>query len=225
MRVYLPRSTPAAKIAALGEWDAVPVTRGDVWDEANAEALAAAEAEGLTYVHPFADADVIAGQGTLGLEIAEALPDVSLVVAAIGGGGMISGLAVALKALRPNVRIIGVEPIGAPTLRDSVRAGRPITLGSIETKVGVLAPRRSADLNVDIIGRLVDDIVLVGDEDMRDAARWLWREFGVGAELAGAAAVSALRRGHVDTRPNDVICAVVCGAGNDGMVDSASEAG
>ncbi len=225
VRVYLPRSTPQAKIAALADWGAVPVTHGEVWDEANNKALAVADAEGLTYVHPFADADVVAGQGTLALEIVEALPNVSLVVAAIGGGGMISGLVIVLKALRPDIRVIGVEPIGAPTLRDSVAAGHPITLDAIETNVGVLAPRQSAALNVDIIGRLVDDIVLVGDDEMGAAARWLWREFGVGAELAGAAAVAALREGRIPSRADEVICAVVCGAGTDGMVDSADQAG
>jgi threonine dehydratase len=225
VRVYLPRSTPQAKIAALADWGAVPVTHGEVWDEANAAAMAAADDEGLTYVHPFADVHVVAGQGTLALEIVEALPDVTLVVAAIGGGGMISGLAIVLKALRPDVRLVGVEPVGAPTLRDSVRAGHPITLDAIETSVGVLAPRQSAALNVDIIARLVDDIVLVSDEEMHSAARWLWREFGIGAELAGAAAVAALREGRIPSRTDEVICAVVCGAGTDGMVDSGDKAG
>ena len=114
---------------------------------------------------------------------------------------------------------------GAPTLRDSVRAGHPITLDAIETSVGVLAPRQSAALNVDIIARLVDDIVLVSDEEMHSAARWLWREFGIGAELAGAAAVAALREGRIPSRTDEVICAVVCGAGTDGMVDSGDKAG
>jgi threonine dehydratase len=220
VRVYLPSSSPEAKIAALADWGAQAILHGDVWDEANDAACAVADAEGLTYVHPFADPDVVAGQGTLGLEIIEALPEATTVVAAIGGGGMISGLAVALKALRPSLRLIGVEPIGAPTLRDSVAAGEPITLDAIETAVGVLAPRRSDALNVDIIRRHVDDIVLVSDDEMHAGARWLWREFGIAAELAGAAAVAALREGRIKTRPDDVICAIVCGAGDDGIIDS-----
>jgi threonine dehydratase len=135
---------------------------------------------------------------------------------AIGGGGLISGVATAIKALRPRARVIGVEPVGAPTLTESLRAGRLVELASIETEVGVLAPRRSERITFDIIRALVDDIVLVEDAEMREAARWLWRETGVAAELAGAAAVAALRGGKaVDGAAT--VCALVCGAGGDGL--------
>ena len=223
--VYLPASSPAEKAATLEGWGATVIRHGAVWDDANEAALRAADADGLTYIHPFADPVVIAGQGTIGLEILEALPEVDTVIVAIGGGGLISGVASAIKAIRPNARVIGVEPIGAPTLRESVRAGELITLGAIETQVGVLAPRRSAGINLEIITALVDDIVLVSDAQMRDAARWLWREFGVAAELGGAAAVAALHAELVTVRDGEIVCALVCGAGDDGMIDSRIEAG
>ena len=212
--VYLPESAPRAKAEKLAAWGAEVRIEGAAWDESNEAALAAAGREGLAYIHAFADPEVIAGQGTLGLEIVEDAPDVDTLVVAIGGGGLIAGVASAAKALRPGLRIVGVEPVGAPTHHASRAAGRLVTLDRIETAAGTLAPRRSAALNLDIIGRLVDDIVLVSDEEMREAARWLWAEFGIGTELAGAAALAALATGRVASgRP----LAVVCGAGSDGL--------
>ncbi len=224
VRVYLPESSPAEKAATLESWGATVIRHGAVWDDANEAALRAADAEGLTYIHPFADPAVIEGQGTIGLEIVDAIPDVETVIVAIGGGGLISGVASAIKAKRPNARLIGVEPIGAPTLRESVRAAKLITLDAIQTQVGVLAPRRSAEINLEIISALADDIVLVSDAQMRDAARWLWREFGIAAELGGSAAVAALLAGQVAVNDGEIVCALVCGAGDDGIVDSGVEA-
>lgn len=212
--VYLPESAPRSKAEKLAAWGADVRIEGAVWDESNEAALAAAEREGLAYIHAFADPEVIAGQGTLGLEIVEDAPDVDTLVVAIGGGGLIAGVASAAKALRPGLRIVGVEPVGAPTHHASRAAGRLVTLDRIETAAGTLAPRRSAALNLDIIGRLVDDIVLVSDEEMREAARWLWAEFGIGTELAGAAALAAIACGRV---ASDRPLAVVCGAGSDGL--------
>ncbi len=220
VRVYLPDSSPEAKAVALADWGAAVVRHGTVWDEANQAAMQAAESEGLTYLHPFADPAVIAGQGTIGLEIIDALPDVETVVVAIGGGGLISGVASAIRAKRPSARIIGVEPVGAPTLRESVRAGRLVTLDAIKTDVGVLAPRRSVEINLEIISDLVDDIVLVSDQHMLAGAQWLWRELGVAAELGGAAAVAALQAGTIEINQGERVCALVCGAGDDGVIDS-----
>ena len=177
----------------------------------------AARAEGLTFIHPFADPDVIAGQGTVGLEILDAVPDIDVLVVAIGGGGLISGVATAAKALQPGIRVVGVEPIGAPTLRESLAAGELVTLPAIETSAGTLAPRRSAAINLDIIRRNVDEIVLVSDEEMRRAAEWLWFEMGLAAELSGAAALAALAENRFAVDPAARICVLVCGAGTDGL--------
>lgn len=216
-RVYLPRSTPEAKARQIAGWGAEVVYRGEVWDEANRAALAAAEAEGLTYVHAFADADVISGQGTVGLEMVEDVPDAEVMLVAIGGGGLISGIATAVKALRPEVRIVGVEAVGAPTLHASLAAGELVTLQKIETAAGTLAPRRSAELNFEIIRRLVDAVVLVSDDEMRKAARWLWDEFAIATELSGAATVAALMSGACRPPVGSHALALVCGAGSDGF--------
>ena len=215
--VYLPESTPTAKIEAIRGWGAEVAVEGAAWDDANAAALARAERDGLTYIHPFADPRVIAGQGTVGLEILEDAPDLDLLIVAIGGGGLISGVATAAKALKPDIRVVGVEPVGAPTLKRSLAASAPITLPGIETAAGTLAPRRSARINLDIIRDKVDEIVLVDDSEMKAAARWLWRELAVAAELSGAAALAALLHGRVAVDPAEKVGVLVCGAGRDGL--------
>jgi threonine dehydratase len=215
--VYLPHSAPAIKAQKLTVWGAQVQRVGEVFDDADAAARQAADAAGSVYLHPFDDVRVVAGQGTLALEIVADLPDVDTLVIAIGGGGLMSGIGVAVRALKPNVRIIGVEPVGAPTLHHSVAAGQLVTLPRIETVVGTLAPRRSAQLNLDIIQRTVDQIVLVSDDDMRAAAAWLWREMNVAAELSGAAALAAVLTAQVRLRPDERVCVLVCGAGGDGV--------
>jgi len=214
--IYLPHSTPLAKAQKLESWGARVIFEGAVWDEANQAALQVAEREGLNYFHPFADPAVIAGQGTIGLEILEAVPDIDLLLVAIGGGGLISGVSIAARSLKPNIKVIGVEPVGAPALYESLRAGHLIELPQITTVAGTLATRRSAAINLEIIRQNVDKIVLVTDEEMREAARWLWSELGVAAELSGAAAVAALLSGKVLPEPSEKVCALICGAGTDG---------
>jgi threonine dehydratase len=215
--VFFPRPTPRSKIERVERWGARVVLEGNVYDEADAAALETARREGLVYVHAFADADVIAGQGTLGLELLEDAPDLDLAVIAVGGGGLIGGVSAALKALRPQTRIVGVEPTGAPTLERSLAAGRLVELTEITTSAGPLAPMRSAEINLDLVRQHVESIVLVSDEQMREAARWLWLEMGIAAEMAGAAALAALRTGQIPVRAGETVCALVCGAGTDGF--------
>jgi threonine dehydratase len=217
VRVYLPTSTPPAKAEKLERWGADIAFEGDVWDDANAAAQRAAEREGMTYVHPFADSAVMAGQGTVGLEILKQFPAVDTVLVSIGGGGLISGIATALKGAKPDVRVIGVEPSGAPTLKRSVEADRLVELEAITTDANTLAPRRTEQVNLDIVRARVDDIFLVEDDDMRDAARWLWFEMGLAVELSAGAALAALRTGAYRPSRDENLCAVVCGAGTDGL--------
>ena len=215
--IYLPHSTPLVKAQLLESWGARVIFEGTVWDEANHAALQVAEQEGLNYFHPFADPFVIAGQGTIGLEILEEAPDIDTLLVAIGGGGLISGVSTAARSIKPGIKVIGIEPVGAPTLYESLRAGKVVELPQITTTAGTLAPRSSAALNLEIIQNNVDDIVLVTDEEMREAARWLWFEMGIAAELSGAAAVAALLSGKVSPEPSEKVCALVCGAGKDGI--------
>jgi threonine dehydratase len=215
--IFLPTSAPKSKIAKLEAWGAKVVVGGAVWDEANRAALDEAERRDLTYIHPFADPRVIAGQGTLGLEILEQAPDLDTVLVAIGGGGLIAGIALAVKALRPTVKVIGIEPTGAPTLYESVKARKLVELPRIDTAAGTLAPRMSATLNLEIISKQVDEIMLVSDEEMREAARWLWFEHGIAAELSGAASLALLLAGRYTPTAGETVCALVCGAGTDGL--------
>jgi threonine dehydratase len=215
--IFLPTSAPAEKAEKLRAWGAGVRIEGAVWDDANRAALAHAAETGAAYIHPFADPAVIAGQGTVGLEILEEAPETDTIVVAIGGGGLVSGIALAAKAMKPSIRIIGVEPTGAPTLYKSVEAGAAVELASIATAAGTLAPRRSDPLNVDIIRANVERIVLVTDEEMRAAARRLWFEWGLAAELSGAAAFAAIAAGRYRPGADERACIVVCGAGKDGL--------
>jgi len=216
-RIYLPTSAPQAKAEKLRHWGAEAVFAGEVWDESNRIALAAAEREGLSYIHPFGDRAVIAGQGTVALEILADDPHIDSVLVAIGGGGLIAGVATALKALAPSVKVIGVEPIGAPTLSESMKAGRIVELKEIKTRAGTLAAKRTAPLTFAHVARNVDDIVLVSDEEMRAAAEWLWFELGLAVELSAAAAIAALQAGRYEPHDGERVCVVVCGAGSDGL--------
>ena len=215
--VYLPESASREKAAKIATWGATVVVKGRHWDDANREALAVADREGLTYFHPFADPVVIAGQGTTALEMLTQVPDVDDVLVAIGGGGLISGVALTVKALRPAARIIGIEPTGAPTLYESVKAGRVVELSGITTSVPTLAARKTEQINFEIVRQCVEEIVLVTDDAMREAARWLWFEMGLATDLSGAASLAAVRSGKVPLAAGRKVCALVCGAGSDGL--------
>jgi threonine dehydratase len=219
--IYLPANVPPSKAEKLQRWGAKVVWEGEIWDEANAAALAAAEREGMTYLHPFADPEVMAGQGTLALEALDDEPEIDLFVAAIGGGGLIGGVATAVKGrspgTRPGTRMIGVEAAGAPKLHRSLREGRLVELAAVTTVAHTLASRGSHALNFEIVRNRVDDLVLVTDEEMLAAARRLWFEAGIAAELSGAAAYAALLAGKIPLAGVRTVCAVVCGAGTDGL--------
>ena len=216
--VYLPERAAAAKVKTLENWGAEVVLIGDVWDDANTAALERADRDGLTYIHPFADTTVITGQATLAREMLKQSSQIDVIVVGIGGGGLISGVASAARAIKPHVRIIGVEPVGAPTLKTSVDNGAVTTLEKIQTDAITLAPKQSAALNVDIISRLVDEIVLVDDNAMRAASQWLFDEMGVAAELSGAAAVAALQTKALHVPEDQTVAAIVCGRGGDGII-------
>lgn len=216
--IYLPDNASPAKIEKLKAWGARVEVAGRVWDEAHAAATRAARDSGAFYFHPFADAEVAAGQGTVALEILDEIGSADVFVIAVGGGGLIAGIGTVLAALRPEARIIGVEPEGAPTLRASLAAGEVVTLPAVTTKVATMACGRTDPFIYDIVRRTVAEVVLVSDADLERAARWLWFEMGIAADLSGAASVAALMAGAVRVGPDERVCGLVCGAGPEGVL-------
>ncbi|HQZ12976.1 MAG TPA: threonine/serine dehydratase [Devosia sp.] len=216
--IFLPSNASPAKIEKLKAWGAETRIVGSAWHESNVAALAFAKETGAAYFHPFADPDVVAGQGTVALEILEQMPDVDTVLVAMGGGGLISGVATALRARAPKVKVIGIEAAGAPVLLRAIEAGANIALDKVTTSVATMSCAKTDDRIFEIVRDKVDEIVLVDDDEMRAAAKWLWFEMGLAADLSGAAAIAALRERRYVPRPGERICAIVCGAGPDAIV-------
>lgn len=214
--IFVPSGVSTAKVVKMKAWNADVRIVGDTWDVSNEAAHAFAGETGAVYFHPFADPLVVAGQGTLALEILDQLPDIEVILVAIGGGGLISGLSTAIRARRPEVRVVGIEPVGSPTLKASVDAGRVVTLPEITSRVPTMSCRRTDERIFEIVRHNVDEIVLVSDEAMAEAARWLWFEMGVAADLSGAASLAALRQLAPQLAGSRHICALICGAGPEG---------
>ncbi len=218
--IFVPSTVSPSKVEKMHGWKARVEIVGDSFDESNAAALAYAKESGATYLHPFADPYVMAGQGTLGLEILEDLPDMDAIFVAIGGGGLISGLSTAIRALRPDVKIIGVEPTGSPTIKTCMEAGKLVALDEVTSRVPTMACKLTDQLVVDTVMGKVDEFVLVEDDEMAEAARWLWFEMGVAADLSGAASLAALRKFPELVAGSKHVCALVCGAGPEGTVQA-----
>ncbi|MBV9433456.1 MAG: pyridoxal-phosphate dependent enzyme [Hyphomicrobiales bacterium] len=216
--VFLPRTVSPEKVEKLKGWKAQIEIVGHVFDHANAAAMDYSGKTGAVYVHPFADPLVVAGQGTLGLDILDQTPEVDTILVAIGGGGLIAGLAAAVKARNKGVRIIGIQATGAASMKASIEAGHVVTLPEITTRVATLAARRTDERVFELVRQHVDGIILVSDEEMQEASRWLWFELGIAADLSGAASVAALRHERVALRSGEHVCALICGAGAEGMV-------
>ena len=215
-RVFLPTNTPRQKrlrIAALGgEWIEL-VIAGGTYDEASAAAHAASAETGAVYVHPFDDARTIAGQGTVGSELAEQAADLGTVIVPVGGGGLIAGIALGLRAHAPDVRIIGAEPAGAPSMRAALDAGAPVALEHVDTFVDGAAVGRVGDLTFPLVRDLVDDVVAVPEGAICTEMLELYQDEGVIAEPAGALA-SATLRSHA-ARVDGVVACIVSGGNND----------
>ena len=215
--VFVPTSVRPEKVDRMRGWNADVRIVGDEWLVSNGAALEFAAKIGATYFHPFADPLVVAGQGTIGLEIMEQVEGVDAIIVAIGGGGLISGLSTVVRSLAPSVAVIGVEPEGSPTLKASMDAGHVVRLPEVTSRVATMSCRQTDDRIFDIVDKQVDDILLVSDEDMLDASRWLWSEFAIVADLSGAASIVALRRWPQRFDKYKKIYALICGAGPDGI--------
>jgi threonine dehydratase len=210
--VVMPTTAPAVKVRGAQRLGAEVIFEGTTSSHRQSRAEAIAEAEGLTMVPPFDHPHIIAGQGTIGMEIAEDWPEVDAVLAPIGGGGLTSGIAVALKALMPQVEVVGVEAAGAPAMRRSLDAGEPVTLDEVDTIADGLKPMRVGDFTFRHAAKLLDDVVLVEDEAIREATAVLLRRRKLVVEYSGAAPLGAVLSGAFEARGRNV--AVVLSGGN-----------
>ena len=193
--IVMPTTAPDVKVAGVRRWGAEVILEGTTSVERRRRAEAEATARGLTMVPPFDHEWIIEGQGTCGLEILEQVPDVEVVVAPVGGGGFVSGVAAAIKLSRPGVRVVGVEPAGAAKMSTSLAAGHPITLDRVTSIADGLMPVRPGDLTFAHVRAYVDDIVTVTDEAIAHAALWLFHEAKQVVEPSGAATVAAVLQG------------------------------
>jgi threonine dehydratase len=203
-------ATPS-KVEATRAYGAEVVLHGSIWDEADAFARKLVEERGYTYIHPFDDLQLIAGQGTVGMEIIEDWPEVDVVVVPIGGGGLISGVSLALKLANPNVRIIGVESSGAPGMQRSVEAGHVVTLDTVDCVIDGLRVKRVGTHNLRIIRQHVDEIVTLPDAEIFDAMLWVMHHAKLVVEGAAAAPVAAMLKGLITAPPNARVVCVLSG--------------
>ena len=213
--VVMAENATPSKIAATKGYGARVVLHGTIWDEANEKALELVKREGLTYIHPFDDPDLIAGQGTLGLEILEDFPSVELVVVPIGGGGLISGVSMALKSSRPDIKVVGVESSGAPAMKESVEAGHCVTLDTVDCVIDGLRVKKVGEHTRSVVSRFVDEIVILPDAEIFDAVLWLMTRTKLVTEGAAAASVGALLHGLIDSPPGTKVVSVLSGGNLD----------
>jgi threonine dehydratase len=211
--VVMPDTAPKTKIAATQGYGAQIRFAPDM--TALLPMVQELQAKGLHFLHPFDDDDVIAGHASLGIEILEDLPGVDLVVVGVGGGGLISGVALAVRALHPRARIVGIEPEGAQGVRKALDAGHSVRLESTKTVADGLAAPFAGERNLEIIKRDVDDVVVISDDAILDGLRFLVARARIVAEPAGAAAVGALLCGAVKPRPGERVVAIVSGGNID----------
>jgi threonine dehydratase len=209
--VVMASNATQSKVDATRAYGAEVVQHGLIWDEANEMAQQLSAEHGFTYIHPFDDLQLITGQGTVGLEIYEDLPDVDVAVVPIGGGGLISGIAMALKASNPKIRVIGVESSGAPGMRRSIDQGRVVTLDQVDCVIDGLRVKRVGERTFSIVQRYVDDIVTLSDREIFDGLIWTMAHSKLVVEGAAAAPVAALRKGLVQAPPHSKVVCVLSG--------------
>jgi threonine dehydratase len=209
--VVMAENATPSKIAATRGYGAEVVLHGTIWDEANEKAKDLVAERGLTYIHPFDDPQLVAGQGTLGLEIHEDVPAADVVIVPIGGGGLISGVSMALKAIDPKIVIIGVESSGAPGMKKSVEAGHVVTLDTVDCIIDGLRVKRVGEYTHAVVSRFVDDIVTLPDREIFDAVVWVMGHCKLVVEGAAAAPIAALLQGKIHAPPGSTVVCVLSG--------------
>jgi threonine dehydratase len=190
--IVMPLTTPLVKVTATREFGADVLLHGANYDEAFAEAMRLCDEQGLTFIHPFDDPHVMAGQGTIGLELLEQVPQLEAVVVPVGGGGLIGGVACAIKESRPDVRMVGVQTSRLPSMAAAVEAHQPVTIEPATTIADGIAVRRAGTLTLPVVERYVDEIVTVDEDEIASAILMLLEREKTLAEGAGAAGLAAL---------------------------------
>jgi threonine dehydratase len=213
--VVMPEYAPLAKIAATKRYGAEVILHGKSFDDAGTYAQQLREEHGLTYVHAFDDPLVVAGQGTLGLEIFDALPDVGTIVVPVGGGGLIGGVATVARALKPNTRIIGVQAEGCPSIRLSLQAGMPVVVPQARTIADGIAVKKPGAVTLPLIRDLVDDIVTVDEDEIARGIVYALQTLRQVSEGAGAVGIAALLSGKITPRADEKLCVILSGGNID----------
>lgn len=208
--VVMPEGAVASKVAACLEYGAEVVLHGAHVGESLAHLEKLRVERGLTLVHPYDDPEVLIGNGSCGLEILEDLPDVDVVVIAVGGGGLLGGVTVALKESRPSIRVYGVEPVGSDALKKGLEAGEPVTITPVSVADGLGAPS-AGRLAIEIARRYIEDVVLVDDSTILAGLRFAVERLKQVVEPAGAAALAAVLSGAVPLRDGDRVCVILSG--------------
>ena len=206
--ICLPAGAPISKVEATKGYGADVCLVPGVYDDAYAKAMELQKEHGYTFVHPFDDPLVIAGQGTIGLEILEQMPDAEAVIVPIGGGGLIAGVAFAIKTLRPEIKVYGVQSAGAPSMFQSVKEGHRVHLDRVQTIADGIAVKEPGELTFELINQYVDEIVTVTDEETAAAILALLEQQKLVAEGAGAVAVAAAMFNKVPIKGKKVVCLV-----------------
>ena len=212
--IFMPEATPLTKVLGVKSYGANVVLIGENFDEAYANATKFAKENNKEFIHPFADNAVIAGQGTIALEILEKLEDVEQIIVPIGGGGLIAGVAIAAKSINPNIKITGVVASGAKGMKDSFLAGIPIDSASVKTIADGIAVRDVTPKLLDLILEYVDEVVEVSDNEIANAILFLLEKHKLMVEGAGAVPVAAIMHDKIDIS-NKKVCAVVSGGNID----------
>ena len=213
--LVMPEEAPVAKVTAVLQYGGEVRLHGGNYDDAHAEAARLVEQEGLTAVHAFDQAEVVAGQGTVGLEIARQAPDAKLVVVPLGGGGLASGIGLAVSEWLPGARVVGVQAEACAPYIDSLVAHRPIGARSANTICDGIAVKRPGDFTLPLVERYVDEVVTVSDDEVAEAMVMLLERTKLVVEGAGAVAVAALMQGRVQVPEQGDVCAVLSGGNVD----------
>ena len=192
--IVMPKSTPLIKVESTKQYGAEVILHGDVYDDAYKKAKELEEKEGYVFVHPFNDEDVLDGQGTIALEILEELPETDIILVPIGGGGLISGIACAAKILKPEIKIIGVEPEGAASAYEAIKENKVVEIKEANTIADGTAVKKIGDLNFEYIKKYVDEIITVSDYELMEAFLLLVEKHKIVAENSGILSIAALKK-------------------------------